>query len=70
MDITEEKTGFTGVLEIVSYLGSTTEYTIEFNGSFLTVIHTNSGNRDVKKRKSGDRVNLHFETDAFQVYRG
>ncbi|MDA3955973.1 ABC transporter ATP-binding protein [Oceanispirochaeta sp.] len=70
MDITEEKTGFTGVLEIVSYLGSTTEYKIEFNGSFLTVIHTNSGNRDVKKRKSGDRVNLHFETDAFQVYRG
>jgi len=69
MDISEEATGFTGTVEVVSYLGSTTEFKVEFNGSFLTVVHTNTGNRDVKKRKTGDKVNLRFETDAFQVYR-
>lgn len=69
MDITEEETGFTGVLELISYLGSTTEFKVEFNGSFLTVIHTNTGARDARKFHMGDKVNLRFEPDAFQVYR-
>ncbi len=69
MDICEEDTGFTGTLELISYLGATTEFKIEFNGTFLTVIHTNTGAKDARKFHIGDPVNLRFEPDAFQIYR-
>ena len=69
MDIADEETGFVGTLEVISYLGATTEYKVEFNDSFLTVIHTNTGVKDARIHKPGEKVNLRFETDAFQVYR-
>jgi len=65
MDVSEEGTGFTGVVEVASYLGSITEFKVEFNGSFLPVVHTNTGNREVKKQRTGDKVSLRFEADAF-----
>lgn len=69
LEISEENTGFQAVLEVVSYLGPVTEFKVEFNGSFLAVMHTNRGTGDAPMRRSGDKVNLRFEEKAFHIYR-
>ena len=69
LDVVSEETGLSGTLEVVSYLGSTTEYKVDFDSTSLTVIHTNTGDRQAWRGKAGDKVNLRFENDAFQVFK-
>ena len=69
VDVGGEETGFTGTLDVSSFLGSTTEYKVEFEGSFITVIHSNTAAGLMKHFKTGESVNLKFNKEFFHIYK-
>lgn len=69
VDISLEPTGFTGRLDVSSFLGSITEYKVEFENSFITAIHSNTSGGVKKHFKMGDEVNLFFKKEYFHIYK-
>lgn len=66
--ISTEQTGFVGKLDVSSFLGSISEYKIEFENSFLTVVQSNIEGK-YKHYKMGEEVFLDFNKDFFHVYK-
>lgn len=66
--ISTEHTGFVGKLDVSSFLGSISEYKIEFENSFLTVIQSNIEGK-YKHYRMGEEVFLDFNKDFFHVYK-
>jgi iron(III) transport system ATP-binding protein len=69
VDVSLEPTGFIGKSDVSSFLGSITEYKIEFENSFITAIHSNTDGKSMKHFKLGEDVNIAFRKDYFHVYR-
>ena len=68
VDISLSSTGFKGKLDVSSFLGSITEYKIEFENSFITAIHSNTEG-SMRHFKMGEDVYLDFNRDFFHVYK-
>ena len=68
IEISSEPTDFSGIVQVKSFLGSHTEYKIEFDGSFISVYCANLGNTD-RIYKPGDRVYLKFNHQLFNIYK-
>ena len=51
-----------------SFIGATTEYKIEFDDSYLTVVHPNMSPK-VQVYRMNDEVFLHFNSEFFRVYK-
>ncbi len=68
VNISDTPTGFTGKMDVSSFLGSISEYKIEFENSFLTVIQSNITNT-YRHFKMGEEVYLDFNKDFFHVYK-
>ena len=68
VDISPSSTGFKGKLDVSSFLGSITEYKIEFENSFITAIHSNTAGT-MRHFKMGEDVYLDFNRDFFHVYK-
>lgn len=66
--ISQYKTDFSGTVDVRSFLGSHTEYKIEFEGSFINVHQSNRG-ENIKTYQVGDKINLKFDRDLFHIYR-
>ncbi len=69
VDISLEPTGFTGKLVVSSFLGSITEYKIEFENSFIIAIHSNTAGHLMKHFKMGEDINVDFKKDFFRIYK-
>jgi iron(III) transport system ATP-binding protein len=69
VDISLEPTGFTGKLDVSSFLGSITEYKIEFENSFIIAIHSNTAGHTMKHFKMGEEVHVDFKKDFFHIYK-
>ncbi|MDA3940814.1 MAG: ABC transporter ATP-binding protein [Spirochaetia bacterium] len=69
VDISLEPTGFTGNLDVSSFLGSITEYKIEFENSFITAVHSNTTGHPMKNFKMGEQVHVDFQKDFFHIYK-
>jgi len=69
VDISLEPTGFSGKLDVSSFLGSITEYTIEFENSFIIAIHSNTEGHVMKHFKMGENINIDFKKDFFRIYK-
>ena len=65
VDISLEPTGFTGKLDVNSFLGSISEYKIEFENSFITAIHSNTDCHTMKHFKMGEEVHIDFKKEFF-----
>ncbi len=68
VNLSIDKTDFTGIVDVSSFLGAYTEYKIDFEGSFLTVIESNLKG-PAKKYKMGDPVNIKFNREFFHIYK-
>ncbi|MCK4541104.1 MAG: ABC transporter ATP-binding protein [Spirochaetales bacterium] len=68
VDISLSPTGFKGKLDVSSFLGSITEYKIEFENSFITAVHSNTEGT-MKHFNMGEDVHLDFKKDFFHVYK-
>lgn len=68
VDVISSPTGFIGKLDVSSFLGSITEYKIEFENSFITAIHSNAEGT-MKHFKMGEDIPLNFKKDFFHVYK-
>ncbi len=68
VDVSREPTGFTGRLDVSSFLGSITEYKVEFEDSFITIIHSNT-NGIIHDIKMDETVNIDFNKKFFRVYK-
>ena len=68
VSISRDKTDFCGRIDLRSFLGSYTEYRIEFEGSFINVHQMNKGER-VERYRTGDRVQLKFDRNLFHIYK-
>ncbi len=66
--ISTNPTDFTGVVDLGSFLGSTTEYRIEFEGSFINAVHSNLKGK-TRQYRTGEPVYLKFNRDLFNIYR-
>ncbi len=66
--ISTDPTGFTGKLDVSLFLGSISEYKIEFENSFITVIQSNI-EKKYKHYTMGEKVFLDFNKDFFRVYK-
>ncbi len=66
--ISTDSTGFTGRLDVSLFLGSISEYKIEFENSFITVIQSNI-EKKYKHYTMGEKVFLDFNKDFFRVYK-
>ncbi|RLD32261.1 MAG: hypothetical protein DRI73_07340 [Bacteroidetes bacterium] len=69
VDISLEPTGFTGKLDVSSFLGSITEYKIEFENSFIIAIHSNTAGETMKHFKMGEEIDIDFKKDFFRIYK-
>mgnify|MGYP002829393277 CR=1 FL=1 len=68
MDISEGPGDLMGRVDVNSFVGATTEYKVEFDGQFITVIHSNSGG-SVKLFHLDDEVAIHLYPEYCRVYR-
>ncbi len=68
VSINTQSTGFTGKLDVSSFLGSISEYKVEFENSFLTIIQSNIEGK-YKHYKMGEEVHLDFNKNFFHVYK-
>lgn len=68
VDISDAPTGFTGRLDVSSFLGSVTELKVEFEESFITVIHSNTRHL-IGSLAADELVNLDFNKKFFRVYK-
>jgi len=68
ISISSESSGFTGMIDVSLFLGAFTEYRIEFEGAFITVLHSNSTGL-LKHYTMGDVVNLKFNRELFHLYK-
>jgi len=68
VDVSLKPTGFTGRLDVSSFLGSITEYKVEFEESFMTIIHSNTEGL-IGDLKMDQPVNLEFKKEFFRVYK-
>jgi iron(III) transport system ATP-binding protein len=68
VDISLSPTGFKGKLDVSSFLGSITEYKIEFENSFITAVHSNTEGT-MKHFNMGEDVHMDFKKDFFHVYK-
>lgn len=68
VDVAQHPTGFTGRLDVSSFLGSITEYKVEFEESFMTIIHSNTEGL-IEGLKIDGQVNIEFNKDFFRVYK-
>lgn len=68
LDVSTEPTGFSGRLEMESFLGSITEFKIEFNNCFITIIHSNTRGL-LPNYALDDEVYIKFNPDFFRIYR-
>jgi iron(III) transport system ATP-binding protein len=69
VDVSLEPTGFSGKLDISFFLGSITEYKIEFENSFITAVHSNITGSKMKQLRMGEDVYIDFMKDSFCVYK-
>jgi iron(III) transport system ATP-binding protein len=69
VDVSLEPTGYTGKLDVSSFLGSITEYKIEFENRFIIAIHSNTAGHTIKHFKMGEVVNVNFNNDFFHIYK-
>ena len=69
VDVSLEPTGFTGKLDVSSFLGSITEYKIEFENNFITAVHSNTTGYTMKHFKMGEEVYINFNKDFFHIYK-
>lgn len=69
VDISLEPTGFKGKLDVSSFLGSVTEYKIEFENSFIIAIHSNTSESSMKHFKMGEDIHVDFKNDFFRIYK-
>ncbi len=69
ISITTENTGFKGQLLIDSFLGTVTEYKVEFESSILTAVHSNSDEKGSSKMSMGYAVYIDFKKEFFRVYK-
>ncbi len=69
VDISLKPTGFTGKLDVSSFLGGITEYKIEFENSFIIAIHSNTAGHTMKHFKMGEEVHVDFKKDFFRIYK-
>jgi len=69
VNISIDPTGFTGKVDVSSFLGSITEYKVEFENSFITVVHFNTTGFIKKHYNFGEEVYLNFKKEYFHVYK-
>ncbi len=58
----------TGRVDVNSFVGAVTEYKVEFEGQFLTVIHSNTG-ETVTLYQMDDEVSIHISPEYCRVYK-
>lgn len=68
IEVDKKESGCKGRVDMSSFIGPTTEYKIEFDDSYLTVIHPNMTSR-VQLYHMNDEVYLHFNENYFRVYK-
>lgn len=68
IEVNTETSGCTGRVDVSSFIGATTEYKIEFDDSYLTVVHPNMSPK-VQVYRMNDEVFLHFNSEFFRVYK-
>ncbi len=68
VSIRTKPTGFTGKLDVSSFLGSISEYKVEFENSFITIIQSNIEGK-YKHYTMGETVHLDFNKAFFRVYK-
>ena len=68
IQISAEPTGFTGIVDVSLFLGVFTEYRIEFEGSFISVLHSNTSGTH-RRYTMGETVQLTFNRDLIQIYK-
>lgn len=68
VSIRTKPTGFTGKLDVSSFLGSISEYKVEFENSFITIIQSNIEGK-YKHYKMGETVHLDFNKAFFRIYK-
>lgn len=68
LDISAGPGDLMGRVDVNSFVGATTEYKVEFDSQFLTVIHSNSGG-SVKLFHMGDEVAIHLRPEYCRIYR-
>ena len=65
----KEETDFSAVIDIISFLGTTIEYKLKFENSFITVIQFNTSDIAKKQYTFGDKVYLKFDEQSFNIYK-
>ncbi len=68
IDLSDIPTGFQGRLDVSSFLGASTELTVEFDGTFITIIHSNT-NGIIHGMKMDDTVHISFNLSFFRLYK-
>lgn len=68
IEVSRDVSGCKGRVDMSSFVGPTTEYKIEFDDNYLTVIHPNMTSR-VELYDMNDEIYLHFNEEYFRVYK-
>ncbi|MFW5827197.1 MAG: ABC transporter ATP-binding protein [Alkalispirochaeta sp.] len=68
MRISQESGDLTGRVDVNSFVGAVTEYKVEFDGQFITVIHSNTG-ETVTLFHMDDEVTIHLNPEYCRVYK-
>ncbi|MFW5695655.1 MAG: TOBE domain-containing protein, partial [Alkalispirochaeta sp.] len=68
MRISKEPGDLTGRVDVNSFVGAVTEYKVEFDGQFITVIHSNTG-ETVTLFHMDDEVTIHLNPAYCRVYK-
>jgi iron(III) transport system ATP-binding protein len=64
--ISKASTGFSGKVFTQSFLGASKEFEVEFGNSLIKIIKANTGTEEINV-KTGDNVNISFNTSFFRV---
>ncbi|MEX2443400.1 MAG: ABC transporter ATP-binding protein [Alkalispirochaeta sp.] len=68
MEISQDPGDLTGRVDVNSFVGAVTEYKVEFDGQFITVIHSNTG-ETVTLHHMDDEVSIHLNPEYCRVYK-
>lgn len=69
VDISMKPTGFTGRIDVSSFLGSITEYKVEFGNSFITIVNFNTAGSMKRNFSLRENIYLDFKKEYFHVYK-
>ncbi|MFA7566440.1 MAG: TOBE domain-containing protein, partial [Alkalispirochaeta sp.] len=67
LEISRGSGELTGRVDVNSFVGAVTEYKVEFDGQFLTVVHPNTG-ESVTLFQMDEEVAIHLRPEYCRIY--